>query len=145
MDPLASEVLLHSSVGDDLSSNLLLKTPSGSTTAFCPVNINNRHWILLALCSLMKSIKVYDPQGNEHPSVIRKYKIFLGDSAWQVSYPRGSSGLRQSNCFDCGVFVCLYASYLMSNKTFDSTQSDIPAFCTCFFIGDKQLDTPIER
>ena len=87
MDPLASEVLLHSSVGDDLSSNLLLKTPSGSTTAFCPVNINNRHWILLALCSLMKSIKVYDPQGNEHPSVIRKYKIFLGDSAWQVSYP----------------------------------------------------------
>jgi Ulp1 family protease len=34
---------------------------------------------------------------------------------------------RQSNGFDCGVFVCLYASYLMSNKTFDFTQSDLPA------------------
>ena len=34
---------------------------------------------------------------------------------------------RQSNGFDCSVFVCLYASYLMSNTTFDFTQSDLPA------------------
>jgi Ulp1 family protease len=96
---------------------------------YCPVNINNRHWILLILRRLTSKIEVYDPQGNEHPDVIRKYKIFLG-LAWQVSYPelvRFQRFPRQSNGFDCGVFVCLYASYLMSNKTFDFTQSDLPA------------------
>ena len=129
MDPLGSLAILNSSDSGDLASNALLKIPPGSTTVYCPVNINNRHWILLILRRLTSKIEVYDPQGNEHPDVIRKNKIFLGP-AWQVSYPelvRFQRFPRQSNGFDCGVFVCLYASYLMSNKTFDFTQSDLPA------------------
>ena len=80
MDPLGSKVLL-TSVGDDLSSEAVLDMPSGSTTVFCPVNINNRHWILLVLRRLIKIIEVYDPRGNEHPNIIHKYKVFLGDPA----------------------------------------------------------------
>ena len=82
MDPLGSLAILNSSDSGDLSSNALLKIPPGSTTVYCPVNINNRHWILLILRRLTSKIEVYDPQGNEHPDVIRKYKIFLGP-AWQ--------------------------------------------------------------
>ena len=81
MDPLGSKVLLNSSVGDDLSAEAVLDMPSGSTTVFCPVNINNRHWILLVLRRLIKIIEVYDPRGNEHPNIIHKYKVFLGDPA----------------------------------------------------------------
>jgi Ulp1 family protease len=127
--PLGSEVLLNSSDGDDLSSNALLKFPSGSTTVFCPINIHNRHWILLVLRCLTNKIEVYDPRGNDHPNAIRKYQIFLGDPTWQASYPKSARRIpRQSpdNGFDWGVFVCLYASYLMNHQTFDFTQSDIP-------------------
>ncbi len=87
MDPLGSEMVLNSSDGDDLSSNALLKFPSGSTTVFCPINIHNRHWILLVLRCLTNKIEVYDPRGNDHPDAIRKYQIFLGDPTWQASYP----------------------------------------------------------
>ena len=129
MDPLGSEMVLNSSDGDDLSSNALLKFPAGSTTVFCPINIHNRHWILLVLRCLTNKIEVYDPRGNDHPDAIRKYQIFLGDPTWQASYPMFARRIpRQSsdNGVDCGVFVCLYASYLMNNQTFDFTQSDIP-------------------
>ena len=129
MDPLGSEMVLNSSDGDDLSSKALLKFPSDSTTVFCPININNRHWILLVLRCLTNKIELYDPRGNNHPNVIQKYQIFLGDPTWQASQPTSAHRIpRQSwdNGFDCGVFVCLYASCLMNNQTFDFTQSDIP-------------------
>ena len=58
VDPLGSEMVLNSSDGDDLSSNALLKFPSGSTTVFCPINIHNRHWILLILRCLTNKIEV---------------------------------------------------------------------------------------
>ena len=74
-------------------------------------------------------IEVYDPRGNDQPNAIRKYQIFLGDPTWQASYPKSARRIprqSQDNGVDCGVFVCLYASYLMNNQTFDFTQSDIP-------------------
>ncbi len=84
-------MLLNSSDGDDLSSNALLKFPSGSTTVFCPINIRNRHWILLVLRCLTNIIEEYDPRGkftgNDHPDAICKYQMFLGNPTWQASYP----------------------------------------------------------
>jgi len=55
-------MLLISSDGDELSSNELLKFPSGSTTVYCPINIHNRHWILLVLRCVTNKIEVYDPR-----------------------------------------------------------------------------------
>lgn len=59
---VGSEMLLISSDGDELSSNELLKFPSGSTTVYCPINIHNRHWILLVLRCVTNKIEVYDPR-----------------------------------------------------------------------------------
>ena len=55
-------MLLISSDGDELSSNELLIFPSGSTTVYCPINIHNRHWILLVLRCVTNKIEVYDPR-----------------------------------------------------------------------------------
>ena len=55
--------------------------------------------------------------------------IVQGDPTWQASYPKSARRIpRQSsdNGVDGRVFVCLYASYLMNNQTFDFTHSDIP-------------------
>ena len=114
MDPLGSKVLLNSSVGDDLSSEAVLDIPSGSTTVFCPVNINNRHWILLVLRRLIKVIEVYDPRGNEHPNIIHTYMNF-----WAIQRgrnptlsPRGSIESPVSHSQTVETVVCLFASML---------------------------------
>ena len=76
VDPLGSEMLLNSSDGDDLSSNELLKFPSGSTTVYCPINIHNRHWILLVLRCVTNKIEVYDPRAMITQMLLQVPDIF---------------------------------------------------------------------
>jgi sentrin-specific protease 1 len=128
MEALSCRFVLDG-MSDEGSGAKLCNIPISANTVYCPVNISRRHWILLVLNMQAKEIMVYDPQGNEHPDTVGKYIQWLGASAWSAVYPKHKRRIpRQSNGYDCGVFVCMYASYLMQKHDFDFNQHDMENF-----------------
>ena len=128
METMASSYIIQSRT-HERNAEKLLDIPVGVKTVYCPVNISGRHWILLILNMLTKNIKVYDPQGNEHADTVGKFQLWLGAAAWSAVYPLHKHRIpRQDNGFDCGVFVCMYASYQMHRHEFDFKQRDMEDF-----------------
>jgi Ulp1 family protease len=128
MEAMASRYILDDKTCES-SAQKLLQIPIRVKTVYCPVNIGGRHWILLHLDMQTKEITVYDPQGNEHSIVVGKYQQWLGASAWRTVYPQHRRRIpRQSNGCDCGLFVCIHASYLMHQHDFDFQQRDMENF-----------------
>ena len=128
MEAMASRYILDSRT-DERSAVKLLEIPISVKTVYCPVNIPGRHWILLILKMQTKEITVYDPQGKEHADTIGEYQKWLGSSTWSVVYPQHKRRIpRQSNGCDCGVFVCMYASYQMHKHDYDFNQRDMEDF-----------------
>ena len=128
MEAMASRYILDCRT-DERSAIKLLDIPISVKTVYCPVNVSGRHWILLILNMQTKEISVYDPQGKNHPYIVGKYQQWLGALEWSVIYPQLARRIpRQSNGWDCGVFVCMYASYLMHKHDFDFDQRDMEDF-----------------
>ena len=87
-----------------------------SHTVFCPLNIDNLHWILFVFDKNNHSFYIdpiklgFDTKKstllcsslNDALNRIFKSKIILGQNPY-ISY------LDQKNSYDCGPFVCLYA------------------------------------
>eukprot|EP00615_Pteridomonas_danica_P000957 CAMPEP_0114368330 /NCGR_PEP_ID=MMETSP0101-20121206/30747_1 /TAXON_ID=38822 ORGANISM="Pteridomonas danica, Strain PT" /NCGR_SAMPLE_ID=MMETSP0101 /ASSEMBLY_ACC=CAM_ASM_000211 /LENGTH=546 /DNA_ID=CAMNT_0001518441 /DNA_START=1219 /DNA_END=2860 /DNA_ORIENTATION=- len=117
-----------------------------------PINVD-KHWVLLVVNFVLMTIQCYDSLGFPGRRFIKVIKQYLKDqilyeqseegrifAAKQVHYSQPSkypnidslSELlipecpRQSNGFDCGVFVCMYASYLTLGEAFDFSQQDMP-------------------
>ena len=128
MEAMASRYILDCRT-DERSAIKLLDIPISAKTVYGPVNVSGRHWILLILNMQTKEISVYDPQGKNQPYIVGKYQQWLGALEWSVIYPQLARRIpRQSNGWDCGVFVCMYASYLMHKHDFDFDQRDMEDF-----------------
>ena len=129
MDAMASRYIIDGRT-DERNAERLLHIPNSVKSVYCPVNIQMRHWILLILNMQTKEIMVYDPKDKENEITVGKYLQWLGASAWSAVYPKLQRPRipRQSNGYDCGVFVCMYASYLMHKHDFDFTQRDMRDF-----------------
>ena len=128
MEAMASRYILDCRT-DERSAIKLLDIPISVKTVYCPVNVSGRHWILLILNMQTKEISVYDPQGKNQPYIVGKYQQWSGALEWSVLYPQLARPIpRQSNGWDCGVFVCMYASYLMHKHDFDFDQRDMEDF-----------------
>jgi sentrin-specific protease 1 len=94
-----------------------------------PINVDNYHWVCAALWLKTKTIEYYDSLGRGgarglcrillqyvhddikqyHPSLIHEYDM----SSWTISIPDDIP--KQSNGHDCGVFICMYADYIIRN------------------------------
>lgn len=55
-----------------------------------------------------------------------KFEKELNIKDWKHEYP--SSTPQQNNGYDCGVFACLVAIFLSSNKSLNFSQKDIPFY-----------------
>ena len=101
-----------------------------------------RHWIAACIFFHEKRIVVYDSMKNagEKGNEVFSNALLLfvrgqseqnkegGDTeGWElVTDPEGIG--KQQNSYDCGVFVCMYAHYLMKQENLNFTQLDATAY-----------------
>ena len=86
------------------------------------------HWCLAVANVLNKQIVYYDSLKKENSiclEVLSSYLHKLGGIRFSRYEDRNIP--MQSNGYDCGVFVCLYARYLAERSAFSFNQKDIPA------------------
>ena len=106
--------------GDDVLTKRLLVFPVHQ--AECS------HWCLAVANVLNKQIVYYDSLKKENSiclEVLSSYLHKLGSIRFSRYEDRNIP--MQSNGYDCGVFVCLYARYLAERSAFSFNQKDIPA------------------
>jgi sentrin-specific protease 1 len=94
-----------------------------------PINLNNTHWVCAALWLQEKRIDYYDSlngcHGAElcnaliryvHDEMQQKHPNSMGEfdiNSWSVNIRNGI--IHQDNGYDCGVFICMYADYIIRN------------------------------
>ena len=86
------------------------------------------HWCLAVANVSNKKIAYYDSLKKENSiclEVLSNYLQKLGGIRFSRCEDRNIP--LQSNGYDCGVFVCLYAKYLAEKSAFSFNQQDIPA------------------
>jgi len=92
---------------------------------FFPCNIGGEHWILIVSYLEEKSIQVFDSLFGSHGARVIAIFNYLKD-AYRATYPGSELPDQktwrlyatnnhcpgQTNFYDCGVFVCMYADYI---------------------------------
>lgn len=110
---------------------------------FFPINISDSHWVLAVALIQQKRIVFRDALGHSGRKYTDAVKQYLTDEmcekhgvphaetqaqleAWDVQPlpPEGSP--KQENGFDCGMFVCMYADYLMQDLPEQFSQEHMP-------------------
>ncbi|KAG0144488.1 hypothetical protein CROQUDRAFT_659921 [Cronartium quercuum f. sp. fusiforme G11] len=87
-----------------------------------PVNVDNAHWICVAINIRKKRFEVYDSLGARHESILNNLRAYLAtehlqrkkfelDLAKWINYDHPNVPT-QKNQYDCGVFVCMYMDCL---------------------------------
>ena len=85
----------------------------------CPINIGNRHWTLAAVHIKVKKIQYYDSLGQKGGKYLQTLRMFLNDKGNTIEWnlvDNASLGPQQQNGYDCGVFVCISALWIMRGK-----------------------------
>jgi len=102
-----------------------------------PINEGNKHWYLAVVNFRDKLTEVYDSLGGQRPSIhgvlckwlcdehLDKHGVQLALDDWKIKKTRSCRIPKQSNEYDCGVFMCLYATYSSIDAPFNFTQKDI--------------------
>ena len=126
---------------------------------FYPINIRNSHWTLVIVLIQKKLIVYRDALGNSGRLYTNAIKEYIFDEwhyrkgipmtqvqmdEWvEVPMPPVDSP-QQENGFDCGMFVCMYADYMLNNLPELFSQNDMPMLrekiCYCILTG-KMLYT----
>jgi sentrin-specific protease 1 len=103
-------------------------------TVLCPIHLP-RHWTLGIIDNDIETIIFLNSLGEEKPEIMRTLDDFVrGESQelkgakkkYKFNFPRHIP--RQTNSFDCGVFVCQYAEYWSRLARFDFTEDDMEYF-----------------
>ncbi len=97
---------------------------------FFPINIDEAHWTLVIALMQEKRIVYRDSNegsGHEYTNAIKRYVIDemrekrehtmtqAEQDEWVVEPLPPADSPGQENRFDCGMFVCMYADYLLQN------------------------------
>ncbi len=104
-----------------------------------PINQYNLHWFLAVINFKMRRMEIYDSNGSVHLDVIEFLFRYIQDehldkkgsvldiSSWsrEPEFVRGQRMPRQTNGYDCGVFLCMYGAYRSINRPFDFTERDM--------------------
>ena len=106
---------------------------TGNVKIFVPVNIANQHWILVMIDVKNQAIVSMDSLGKDnkfvrdellewmsHESAAKGVK--MDKKVWS-SYPLDVP--TQTNGYDCGPFVCMFAMYASNDLPMTFTQNDI--------------------
>ena len=91
---------------------------------FFPINLSNQHWVCAVAYMQKKRIQFYDSMGGRGQSYLENIFRYLQDEyrdkkqcvmpnvdEWEL-VPCTSDTPRQRNCYDCGVFTCMFCDFL---------------------------------
>ncbi len=104
---------------------------------FCPINLNNNHWVMAVIFLDKKEIHYYDSFRRSGFTEMNNLLSWIDTEAliegkleycrgyWTMRDGRELETPRQSNGVDCGVFAICCASYLADNLPLDYRQEDI--------------------
>ena len=85
------------------------------------------HWSLAAADVTSKQITYFDSLKNENLKCLRNLRNFLQEFCGQTYSTVLTRDIpMQSNSYDCGVFVCMYARCLAEKSDFNFSQQDTP-------------------
>lgn len=124
-------ICLYDSWGDDI--DIFMKK-----YIFFPINIDNKHWVLVVVQILQRRIVYYDSMDTDN----FKYKLYTSTilnylcAKWQSTKSSAFESKewaiilmeeipKQKNDYDCGVFICMYADYILEDKNMNFSQSDM--------------------
>ena len=104
---------------------------------YVPINENNVHWTGLIADMKERRIQYYDSLGGTGRDYMEAMLEYLGkehmrlygcsmDKTGWCLIPSKRSLPRQSNTYDCGVFLCLFFDYLSSKRPFNFSAIDMP-------------------
>ena len=97
---------------------------------FFPVNISDSHWTLVIVLIQEKRIMYRDSfgsSGHVYTAAIKKYLVDemynkhgvtmsqADQDAWVVEPLPPANSPKQQGFIDCGIFVCMYASFILEN------------------------------
>lgn len=118
---------------------------------FFPINISNNHWVLVIVLMQQKRILYRDAlrnDGKEYTSVTMMYLVdemqdkrneVINTAEWDVQEISPADSPQQKNGFDCGMFVCMYADYMLQDLPEQFSQKDMPMLrkkvCCCVLEG----------
>ena len=107
----------------------------GLNKVFVPFNLSNVHWACVVIFMQERRIQFYDSMGGGGMYYMRAILQYLKDewarknngkelphlSEWKL-VTCTSDTPRQTNCFDCGVFTCMFADFLSMDYPLSFTQ-----------------------
>ena len=86
------------------------------------------HWCLVIADVTAKQLICFDSLVKDNHDCLKVLAEYLEERSGQhFSFKQERNIPRQTNSFDCGVFMCLYARCLAGKSAFDFSQTDIPA------------------
>lgn len=104
-----------------------------------PVNQSNVHWVVAVINLQKKRFEYFDSLNGEDSVCLNHLSQYLVDEfrnkrnedrpdilKWPKVYPKDIP--KQSNGFDCGVFLVLFADYLSKSAKLDFSQEDVEDF-----------------
>ncbi|KIH65163.1 Ulp1 protease family, catalytic domain protein [Ancylostoma duodenale] len=130
LDPLIA--LIAQNYVDEKFSSYPLSTEK---IAFLPLNVNTIHWMLAVFKMSNNTVKIYDSLAHRYDygciglgsSVINTLKLvwtFITDlPLMQIEVAGENEVHEQMDNFNCGIYVCLYATRLCSNSITKSEPS----------------------
>jgi len=104
---------------------------------FIPIHCKGCHWCLVYVCFTQKTIQYYDSLGRRNfkcLKLILEYLTLEHEDKKGVNFPYEMLLMnvkkcpRQSNDYDCGVFVCMFAEYLSRDAPLKFSQIHMSKF-----------------
>ena len=105
-----------------------------------PINVNNIHWTLLVFYMMSKELHYYDSQNGDGCKYLQyglrwlsdeymdKKQTVLNFNEWRC-FHKESGVPQQTNGYDCGVFVLMFAIAIAYNQPLTSfSQEDMPRY-----------------
>jgi len=112
--------VLHWHKGTDLFGRRLL---------LFPVHLKElSHWCLVVANVANRQLSCLDSLGKKNHTCLKTLKLYLDKTSGHSYLIKEEESVpRQSNSYDCGVFVCLYARSVAEGSALNFSQTDIPA------------------
>ena len=99
--------------------------------------MENSHWILVVVDIETSRLVLYDSFSRKYNHILEKISSFLShmykfyynsELSWNFHLIHSRSFPIQRNSFDCGMYVCKFAEFLIYKRAFTFDDSSMPRY-----------------
>jgi hypothetical protein len=108
----------------------------GYKKIFVPVLVSN-HWILVVIDIETSRLILYDSFSSNYNQILNQIALFLThmykfyyntELSWNFEIIHARSLPRQKNSYDCGMYVCKFAEFIINKREFTFSDNDMPRY-----------------